>query len=181
MKILTIDQARKGGYSIWDYKNKKMLSYGSYEFPGNKYTFPQAVRMIENLVESLMCESGASAVFIEDVNMRRNPKVFKELSQLQGVLINLFEKTNTLYSLIAPSTWQSFCRARGRTAKELKNLDTEKELQGKSKSKILSIEFVRDNFAVNTLNDNIADAVCMGWYAVNNIRIEVVPQADFKE
>ena len=172
MKILAIDQARHGGYSIWDYEAKKLISFGSYNFPSRKFTFPQAVNMTEKLVENLMQENDIDAVFIEDINLRYNAAVFKSLAQLQGVLINLFEKNKMLYATVPPSTWQAFCKARGRTKKEVHDGIVEANTTGKSQSKVLSIEFVHDNFHIDTSNDNIADAVCIGWYVVNKMRID---------
>lgn len=181
MYILTVDQARSGGYSIWDYDDKRLMTYGSFNFPTEKFSFPQAVHLIENTVETLVCEKNISAVFIEDINLRGNVRVFKQLAQLQGVLINMFEKTNTLYDLIAPSTWQNYCNARGRTTKEVKDKVLQANIEGKKKSKVLSIEFIHNKFHVDTNNDNVADAICMGWYVVNNVKIEVSPQVNFKE
>ena len=181
MYILAVDQARSGGYSIWDYEKKKLLTYGSFNFPLEKFTFPQAVHLIENTVENLVCEKSIAAVFIEDINLRKNVRVFKQLAQLQGVLINMLEKTNTLYDIIAPATWQNYCNARGRTAKEIKNKVVQANIEKKKKSKVLSIEYIHDLFHVDTNNDNVADAICMGWYAVNNVKIEVCSQVNFKE
>ena len=136
--------------------------------------------LIERHTESLMKENDISAVFVEDINLRKNVKTFKNLAQLQGVLLNLFEKTGIAYDTILPSKWQGYCKARGRTLKEQKGEITSVRLQGKSPSKILSIEFVKDNFGIDTTNDNIADAICIGWYVVNNIRI-ASGKSDFKE
>ena len=44
-----------------------------------------------------------------------NVQSFKKLAQLQGVLINLFEKNEYLYDFVAPTQWQNYCKARGRT------------------------------------------------------------------
>ena len=172
MKILALDQARNGAYSIWDYDKKKLLRYGTYRFDNKKYTYPQAIRMIENLVENLIYDNDVSAVFIEDINLRANVVAFKCLAQLQGVLVNLFEKSNMAYSLIPPSTWQAYCQARGRTSKEKKSNTIAVEVSPKKKSKVLSLTFVKDKFGIDTMNDDLCDSICIGWYVVNNIDIE---------
>lgn len=170
MKILVLDQARKGAWSIWDYEKKRLLKYGSFNFPDKKYTYSQAIRLIENLTENLMYENDITAVFIEDINLRRNVLAFKKLAQLQGVLINLFEKSRVLYDTIQPSMWQTYCNARGRTQKEVVQKATSST--NKKASKILSIEFVAKEYHIETDDDNLADAVSIGHYVVNNIKIQ---------
>lgn len=114
-----------------------------------------------------------SAVFVEDIQLRANVQAFKKLAQLQGVLVNLFEKNDYLYGYVAPSQWQNFCKARGRNSKEIKSQVLAVETNGKKESKILSIQFVKDQFGIETENDNLADAVSMGFYVVNIVELEV--------
>lgn len=87
--------------------------------------------------------------------------------------MNLFEKNEYLYGYVAPSQWQNFCKARGRNSKEIKSQVLSVETNGKKESKILSIQFVKDQFGVETENDNLADAVSMGFYVVNIVELEV--------
>lgn len=87
--------------------------------------------------------------------------------------MNLFEKNEYLYGYVAPSQWQNFCKARGRNSKEIKSQVLSVEANGKKESKILSIQFVKDQFGIETENDNLADAVSMGFYVVNIVELEV--------
>lgn len=87
--------------------------------------------------------------------------------------MNLFEKNEYLYGYVAPSQWQNFCKARGRNSKEIKSQVLSVETNGKRESKILSIQFVKDQFGIETENDNLADAVSMGFYVVNIVELEV--------
>lgn len=87
--------------------------------------------------------------------------------------MNLFEKNEYLYGYVAPSQWQNFCKARGRNSKEIKSQVLSVETNGKNESKILSIQFVKDQFGIETENDNLADAVSMGFYVVNIVELEV--------
>lgn len=127
---------------------------------------------IETLVDELIKENDITAVFIEDIQLRVNVQSFKKLAQLQGVLVNLFEKNEYLYSFVAPTQWQNYCKARGRSTKEIKEKIKTLEAAGKKESKILSIQFVKDKFKVDTDNDNLSDAICIGHYAVNHFEIE---------
>lgn len=77
-----------------------------------------------------------------------------------------------MYDFVAPSQWQNFCRARGRNAKEIKNKITTLEESGKKESKILSITFVKEKYGIDTDNDNLSDAICIGDYVVNHLELE---------
>lgn len=112
---------------------------------------------IEATVSSLLSTYDISAVFIEDIQLRINVYSFKRLAQLQGVLINLFEKSEYLYGYVAPVQWQAYCYGKA----------------SKNSSKEHSIQFVKTHFNIETKNDNLADAICIGWYVVNNIDINL--------
>lgn len=45
------------------------------------------------------------------------------------------------------------------------------ERSGKKQSKILSIQFVKEQFGIDTDDDNLADAISLGWYVVNVVEI----------
>ena len=172
IKILAIDQARNGAWAIFNYETKELEKYGTFSFGSKKYTYAKAILAIETLVDELIKENDIAAVFIEDIQLRVNVQSFKKLAQLQGVLVNLFEKNEYLYSFVAPTQWQNYCKARGRSTKENKKKIKTLEAAGKKESKILSIQFVKDKFKVDTDNDNLSDAICIGHYAVNHFEIE---------
>lgn len=173
MRILAIDQARNCGWSVFDYETKQPVIYGAFSFPKSKYTHEQMLVGMSDMVESLMLEHNACAVFIEDTHLQKNVDSFKKLAQLQGALISHFVRREFLYDIIGPSTWQGFCGARGRSSKELKANAKSIQSSNMRQSKILSIQYVKDKFGIETENDNLADAVCIGDYVVNNIRIEL--------
>lgn len=171
MKILSVDQARHGAWAVFDYEGKTLLDYGTWGFDNRSYTFEQAILHIEALVDELIRKHSIDAVFFEDIQLRKNVQSFKKLAQLQGVLVNLCEKNEYLYGLVAPTQWQNFCNARGRTTKEIKAKVTEVDAAGKKASKILSLQYVKNKFGIQTTNDNLSDAICIGVYVVNNLMI----------
>jgi Holliday junction resolvasome RuvABC endonuclease subunit len=179
VKILAVDQARHGAWAIYDYEVKKLLDYGTWGFDSKNYTFEQAILHIEALLSEVIRTHDIDAVFLEDIQLRKNVQSFKKLAQLQGVLVNMCEKTNILYNLVAPTQWQNYCKARGRTTKEIKSKITSVEPTGKKTSKILSLQAARDIYGIVTENDNLADAVMIGHYVVNNIKIG--SEDDFNE
>lgn len=171
MNILAVDQARHGAWATFDYENKKLLDYGIWGYDSKNYTFEQAILHIEALLNEVIRTHDVGAVFLEDIQLRQNVQSFKRLAQLQGVLVNLCEKTNILYNLVAPTQWQSFCKARGRTTKEIKSKITSVEPTSKKTSKILSLQAAKEIYGIETENDNLADALMIGYYAINNIKI----------
>ena len=171
MNILTIDQARDGAWCVFDYENKVPVTYGTFSFPREKYTYAKVLAEICGVVQGLMDTYDVAAVFAEDIQMRVNIQSFKKLAQLQGSLIALFERNEYLYDLIPPSRWQGYCNARGRNAKEIKAKTMDAEPTGKKGSKMLSIQFVKDKFGIETENDNLSDAICMGYWVAMNVTI----------
>lgn len=172
MKILAVDQSRTGGWAIFDYETRVLLKFGEFDFPSKKYTYPQAISLLKSLIKQIVEEEDIAAIFIEDIQLRQNVQAFKNLAQLQGVLENLFEENQLLYGIVAPSQWQHFCGARGRTDKEKTSKILTINTDGKKSSKVLSITYVHDKYKVDTPNDGIADAICIGDYVINNIKIE---------
>ena len=170
VKILSVDQARRGAWAVFDYEKKKLLTHGEWAFVNKQYSFERAVLEIEALIDGVIHTQAVDAVFFEDIQLRQNVQSFKKLAQLQGVLVNLCEKNNYLYGLIAPTQWQNFCGARGRTTTEIKAKVTQIE-RIKKTSKILSLQAVRDRYGIETENDNLADAIMLGHYVVHNISL----------
>lgn len=172
IKILAIDQARNGAWAVFDYETKKLDTYGTFSFGNKDYTYAKAILAIESLVDTLIKTYGISAVFIEDIQLRVNVQSFKKLAQLQGVLVNLFEKNEYLYDFVAPTQWQNYCKARGRSSKEIKEKIKALEASGKKESKILSIQAAKSLYGIETENDNLADSIMIGHYVVHNFIIK---------
>jgi Holliday junction resolvasome RuvABC endonuclease subunit len=171
IKILSIDQAKAGAWALFDYNSKTLLEHGHWDY-SKAPSYQVAINKIKNLIQTLITEKEPIAVFLEDINYRQNIESFKKLAWLQGTLICFLEENEYLYDLIQPSQWQNYCKARGRTDKEIKAKITEVDTTGKKNSKVLSLQFVKDKYNVDTTNDNISDSICLGHYAVNNITIE---------
>ena len=146
MNILAIDQARNGAWSVFDYEDGRLLDYGVFSYDASHYTYSQAILAIEELMDGLIKDHNVDAVFIEDIQFRTNINTLKKLAHLQGVLINL-------------------CDA-GMDSRPVRGSEDRK------KSKQMSIQFVSDVFNIETGNDNLADAICIGWYVVKAVEID---------
>lgn len=172
MNILAIDQARNGAWAVADYDTHELIGYGTFSFDNKKYTYAKTIMHIEEIISMVIDAYDVEYVAIEDIQLRVNAQSFKKLAQLQGVLVNLCEKDKLLYGLIAPTQWQNFCKARSRNSKEIANniktIDSQKK-----ETKVLSIQFVKEQYGIETENDNLADALCILFYVLNII--EIVP------
>lgn len=177
MRILAIDQARNGAWCVYDYEQKKPIAYDAFAFPVDDFTYAQAMVGICDLTTALMEKYDISAVFIEDIQLRKNADSFKKLAQLQGALVSMFERNEYLYDFVPPSKWQSYCNARGRTTKEIKAKMTELSPE-KKQSKVLSIQFVKEQFGIETVDDNLADAICIGYFVTSTVAIQTVEEKE---
>ena len=161
IKVLAIDQARNCGWSVWSYDSKELISSGTVRY-GADVPFEEMLVSLANDMWNIVNQYEVDAVFFEDTQYQKNIDSFKKLCWLQGALIMWLRSNNVLYDIVPPSRWQGYCNARGRSASEIKTGSVKK-------GKALTIDFVRDKFGVDTQDDNMADAICIGFYAVNNI------------
>lgn len=171
MRILALDQARHGGWSVFEMENKELVDYGEFNFESKDCPFEMVLAKITDLIQQLIQKYDCVALFFEDIQMQHNVVSFKRLAQLQGAILLLCAQNEYLFSLVTPSQWQNYCKARGRTQKEIKSDIKTLALDGKKHSKVLSLEYVCDTYGVETSNDNVSDAICIGTYVVNNITI----------
>lgn len=152
MKILAFDQSTK--LTGWAFLNSKELEgYGVID--GSK---------IKNLDEKLLFQKNEIAklynnfypnfVIIEDIQYQKNIFTYKELAELLGIISNYFYENQIPYLIVPPTQWKSFCGIKGRKRTEQKEN---------------TIQFVKDRFHIN-VSDDIADAICIGWYGVNIIK-----------
>ena len=180
MKVLAVDQARHGAWAVFDTDNKMLIDCGTWVFSNKRYTFEEAILKTEYLLEDIVRTKGIDIVFLEDIQLRQNVKTFKKLAQLQGVLINFCERNGYRYGVIQPTKWQNFCNARGRTQKEIKdNVERLEVDTTKKKSKVLSMQAVKSIYGIDIKNDNLADAIMIGYFVVNNLdNVEITTPRD---
>ena len=170
IRVLAVDQARNCGWSVWDYNDKSLLASGALSYPAS-VSFEHLLHLITEDLWMVISEWNVDAVFFEDTQYQMNIDSFKKLCWLQGALILWLKQNDMLYEIVPPSRWQGYCNARGRSSSEIKEkINTSSG--AKKKGKALTIEYVRDNFGIETDNDNLADAVCIGFYVVNNIALK---------
>lgn len=160
MRILCIDQAAHGGYSVWDYESRQIIKYNYFNFSTGDYN--TKIYKIAKLIRQLIDENDIEYVVFEDVQFQRNVQTLKKLSQLQGSIIYALEEINMGYTIVPPKTWQAY----------IKSYNNYSEVNNISKSKELSLGFSKDILSIQTKDNNISDAICIGFYAVNNIDVK---------
>ena len=170
IRILAVDQARSGAWAVYDYETKTIVDYDIFKV-NETYSFEEFLYMITCMLDELVNKYDVDAVFFEDTQYQNNVNTFKKLCWLQGAIISWLQSKGMVYEIISPSQWQNYCNARGRSVKE-KKAGTTTLAEARRKSKSLTIEYVGKQFGIQTNNDNLADAICIGFYVVNNIIIK---------
>lgn len=99
MNILAIDQARNGAWCVYDYALKAPIAYGVFSFPTEQFTYAQAMVGICDVVKDLMDRYSISAVFIEDIQLRKNADHSKSWLSYKGPSFLCLNGTNTCMTL----------------------------------------------------------------------------------
>ena len=154
MITLALDPSTKSsGWAI--YENQELKDYGCIT-AGSANLYNRIHKMISEL-EEIIKTYKIDNVMIEDVipeDVKGNQTVFKALIYLQGFIMDLLDK----YSLnnvkfYTASEWRKKCgihTGRGVKRESLKPKD---------------IQFVYSQFGIK-VNDDVADAICIGFAAV---------------
>jgi Holliday junction resolvasome RuvABC endonuclease subunit len=117
------------------------------------------------------------AIVIEHTVFINSPKTASDLALIQGALLGAARISGVRTAgSINPITWQSFIGNNKLTTKEKQDLMN--EFPGKSKNwyqnksreirKQRTIKFVNTYYDKNLTDDDVADAIGIGHYAINN-------------
>ena len=173
-KIICIDASTTSiAYAVFE--KQSLILHGKVEFSG-KNVYQKISSAIESVV-NVIKEIGAEALVIERAVFINSPKTMSELSMVQGAIlagaslagIKIFKGTN-------PIAWQSYI-GNGKITKDAKLL-MRKSNPGKSESwykqferdarKQKTINFVNINYDLQIDDNDIADAIGIGHYALSN-------------
>ena len=153
MKILALDLSTKSsGWSIFN--DKKLEAYGCITATSTNL-YHRIDKMVQE-IEILLKENKIEKVIIEEVlldDVHRNNSVFKALIYLQGFISHLLNKYNLTPEFIVNTSWRAKCGIH--TGPKIRREDLKKK----------DVQFVKDQFGL-TVNDDIADAICIGFSAV---------------
>lgn len=152
IKILCLDQATKiSGYSVFEDGN--LVDYGVVKIKKKENDGIERIRLMNEEIIKLIKKVNPNFIVFEDVQFQRNYGTFKQLSQLQGVIMAYLFKLNIGFQIIEPSAWKSFCSIKGR-----------KRAEQKKNTQI----FVKDKYGKEVSEDE-ADAIGIGTWASKNI------------
>lgn len=142
--VLALDQATKlTGYSIW--VDGQLINYGVFNVEDVKET-ESRVENTKMFLRAIVDLYKVDRVILEDIQQQSNPKVYKLLAELLGVLTNYLYENKIPYTTVRPSEWRKILKVTGRKRQEQK--DSAKEL-------------VRSLYNKDTTEDE-SDAICLG-------------------
>lgn len=153
MITLALDLSTKSsGQAIYD--GQELKDYGCItSASSNLYT--RIDKMIEEL-KNILTKEKVDAVIIEDVlpeDVRNNQSVFKALMYLQGFVCHTLNHFKLTPTFVTASHQRKMCGIRTGAGVRRESL------------KPKDIAFVQSQFGIK-VNDDIADAICIGFSAV---------------
>lgn len=146
-----MDQSTKHtGWSFWIDEN--LINYGVIDVDEDDPAFERMKNMSREIA-ALINKKRPDYVVIEQVQFQRNYKVYSQLSQLQGVIIQLLFERNIPFTLVEPTKWRAYDGIKGAKRKEQKEA---------------AIQTIYNKYNIMVTEDT-AEAIGIGLWAVNNI------------
>jgi Holliday junction resolvasome RuvABC endonuclease subunit len=172
--ILAID-ASTTSLAFAIFSDNKLVSCGKIKFEGNNAYQKLGDAALKTL--PFLKQFEIDAIVIEHTVFINSPKTASDLALIQGALLGAAKLAGIRTAgSINPITWQSYIGNNKLTAKEKQDLMA--EFPGKSKNwyqnksreirKQRTINFVNTYYDKNLADDDVADAVGIGHYAINN-------------
>ena len=156
MQVLAIDPSTKSTglavFSDQELKHYECIAASSTNL------FKRIHKMADN-IDRVIEDYNIDKIIMEEViptDVHNNQSVFKALMYLQGFIMEVFDKHNITPVLMTSSEWRKKCgihTGRGILRESLKPKD---------------IQFVQSQFGIK-VNDDIADAICLGFAAVGGV------------
>lgn len=174
-RIMSIDASTNSiAFAVFD--NDKLLHFGKINFEGNTH-FEKAGDACRKLIP-FFNEIKVNSLVIESTIYTNSPKTSMQLALVQGAIFGAAAaslKIKSFYSCV-PVAWQSWIGNKNLTKAE--KLAIKEDHPGKSANwyknyerefrKNRTIRLVNIEFMTDISDNDIADAVAIGWYAVNN-------------
>ena len=153
IKILCFDQAtRITGYSVFE--DNKLIAYGTLKANPNEKNYIERLKEMNEMIVDLIEKAKPDYVVIEEIQYQNNQLTYKQLSQLQGIIMAYLFKIDIGFTIIEPSAWKAFCNIKGKKRDE---------------QKTNTIKFVKAKFGIDVSEDE-ADAISIGIWAINYIK-----------
>lgn len=175
--IMGVDMSSKTiAYSLFS-KNDEwgLRQRGKVEISG-KTTFDKCGDVVEKF-SGLVRVLNPELIIFESSTYVNNNAVMKQLSMLFGAAAGAATRYGIEVFDIPPVTWQSYI-GNPPNSKKYKNqflqdnpgiTDSKAKVLLREERKNRTIQFVVENIGVDPEDDDIADAICVGYYAVKNM------------
>ena len=173
-KICTIDASTNSiAFAIFDGDN--LVKYGKVKFSG-KRNYDKVGDASKKCVD-FFTKFEIDAIVIEHTVFMNSPKTAADLALVQGAILGAAAQNNIrIAGSINPIAWQTFI-GNGKLTKEEK-LKIRQENPGKSESwyknfereyrKIKTIKVTNITYDIDNDDNDVADAIGVGYYAINN-------------
>jgi Holliday junction resolvasome RuvABC endonuclease subunit len=178
--IMGVDMSSKTiAYSVFK-KDKvwKLNQRGKIEISGES-TFEKCGDIIEKF-SGLLKILKPELIIFESSSYVNNNAVMKQLSMVFGAASGCAARYGIEVIDIPPVTWQSFIGNPPNSKKYKEKFLHDNPEVTQSKAKVMmreqrknrTIDFVLENMGIVAEDDDIADAICVGYYAVKNVGAE---------
>lgn len=164
MRILAFDQASiKTAWSF--FSNSTLVAYNLINLQTKSRVKDKKDRGKENEqrflkmlqeIQNTIIKNKPDIIIFEDVSLQTNVSVLVKLARIQGCIITECIRNKIPYIIYKPSEWRkvlNFKQGRGVPRNDLKKQ---------------AISFVTDRYEIDNLNDDIAEAICIGLACIKD-------------
>ena len=141
------------------FEDGKLIDYGTLVLGKKDDIYEDILFFAREKIQELIQTTQTDFIVIEDIQQQKqNVKTYKKLAMLLGVLMSLFQEIKKPCIVVPPTRWKSFCGIKGKKRAE---------------QKANTILFVQEKFGLGDITEDMADAVGIGYWAINHIGDEV--------
>lgn len=165
--LLAIDPSTKStGIAV--FKNKELIYYNCISSSSTD-VYKRIDKMIEG-IKIAVDTYGVNYAVLEDVlpeEVKHNQSTFKSLTYLQGYILHTLNDYKLNWKFYTASQWRSICGIKIGPGVRRENLKKQ------------DIAFVKKHYNID-VNDDIADAICIGYAELNPISNDEFEGFEFK-
>jgi len=138
------------------FDNKELVAYGKLEVDKKEKNIIERMKQMISLIKLKINEHKPDFIVFEDTQFQKSYKTYQELSQMQGVLMNVLFDLDIGFEIVSPGTWRSYSKIKGR-----------KRIEQKANT----IQMIKDKYNLE-LSEDICDAIGIGLWSINKIKVK---------
>ena len=120
MKLIAFDQSTTAsGWALTDQETGELLEYGVIT-PNPSDSTNDRIRYTIKCCMTLCHKHQPTFVFIEGIQVQKNPRVYEVLAKLQGTLEIVLEERNFIVNVVKATEWRKRVGIKSRKRAELK-------------------------------------------------------------